>query len=278
MAGFDPRNPSGEPRRELPRTTHVEPAVSKVFDPRNPSGRTMEVPMKPRLVNDTPFTKDMVAKYNLFINYYIDANADRQKELVKCVIENAKNFDNIIVIADSQEVFDDIQSLLVDKMLQPVITGKRATYLDYFDLISVFNAPNNINVIANLDIVIPKDTLINCISYFNSTVKRVLALTRWDMKADGSVEFFNRADSQDVWMFNGPVEKGVDANFLLGHPGCDNALANRLEVAGYEVLNPSLSLKIYHQHLVNVHTYLNAKGEQKEIGIRPPYKILPPTN
>lgn len=273
---FDPRNPSGEPRRELPRTTHVEPAVSKVFDPRNPSGRTAEVPMKPRLVNDAPFSGK--AKYNLFVNYYIDANADRQKELVQCVIENVKNFDNVIVIADTQEDFNNIQSLIKDKMLQPVITGKRATYMDYFDLISVCNAPNNINVIANLDIVIPKETLEKSIPYFQTENKRVLALTRWDMKADGSVEFFNRADSQDVWMFNGPVEKGVDADFLLGHPGCDNALANRLEVAGYEVLNPSLSLKIYHQHLVNVHTYLNAKGEQKEIGIRPPYKILIPTS
>jgi hypothetical protein len=91
------------------------------------------------------------------------------------------------------------------------------------------------------------------------------------------VEFWNHADSQDVWIFNGPVEKGVDANFLLGHPGCDNALAYKLEFSGYEVLNPSLTLKTYHQHLVMVRNYLNQKGEQKEKGIPPPYKILVPT-
>ena len=111
---FDPRNPSGEKRTELPRITRTEPAVhSNVFDPRNPSGRTAEVPVKPRLVNDTPFIGVVEsAKYNLFINYYIDANADRQKEMVQCVIENAKNFDNIVVITDSQDSFDNIQSLV----------------------------------------------------------------------------------------------------------------------------------------------------------------------
>lgn len=272
---FDPRNPSGEPRIEIGRTHMAPPVVSKPFDPRNPSGEDRNaVVVKPRLANDTPFSGE--AKYNLFINYYIDKNIERQKELVKCVIENTKHFDNIFVIADF-ESFEDIQGL-VNFDLTPIITkGDRATYLDYFALLSVCNAPNNINVIANLDIVIPKETLVNCVPYFKTESKRVLALTRWDINADGSNTFFNRADSQDVWIFNGSVVDGVDANFGLGKPGCDNAVANRLEVIGYEVLNPSLSLKTYHQHLVMVRNYLNEKGEQKERGIAPPYKILVPS-
>ncbi len=274
---FDPRNPSGEPRIEIGRTHMAPPPVSKPFDPRNPSGedRNNPVVLKPRLVNDTPFSGE--AKYNLFINYYIDKNIERQKELVKCVIENAKNFDTIFVIADF-ESFEDIQGL-VNFELTPIITdGKRTTWLEYFDLISICNAPNNINIIANLDIVIPKETLANCIPYFKTESKRVLALTRWDINADGSNTFFNRADSQDVWIFNGAVEKGIDAPFGLGLPGTDNAIAHRLHVIGYEVLNPSLSLKTYHQHLVMVRNYLNEKGEQKERGIAPPYKILVPSN
>lgn len=280
---FDPRNPSGEPRVEIGRRTQPDPevaaVVANVFDPRNPSGenRSNPIVVKPRLVNDMVITAGMVMKHNLFINYYIDANAERQKELVKCVIENTKNFDNIIVIADF-ESFEDIQGL-VDFDLTAVITnGKRATYLEYFDLISLYNGPNNINVIANLDIVIPKETLVNCVPYFTGPEKSVLALTRWDIKPDGSLEFFNRWDSQDVWIFNGAVEKGIAADFGLGKPGCDNAIAHRLHVAGYSVLNPSLNLKTYHQHLVMVRNYLNEKGQQKERGIAPPYKCLTPTN
>lgn len=276
---FDPRNPSGEPRIEIGRITHTAPAVSKVFDPRNPSGEDRNNPVvaKPRLVNDMIITEGMEMKYNLFINYYIDANVERQKELVKCVVENAKNFDNIFVIADF-ESFEDIQGLVNFELTPIITTGKRATYTDYFDLASLCNAPNNINVIANLDIVIPKETLESCVAYFKSVNKRVLALTRYDINADGSSTFFNRPDSQDVWIFNGAVEKGVDADFGLGAPGCDNSIAYRLDFAGYEVLNPSLNLKTYHQHLIAVRNYLNEKGEQKERGIAPPYKILHPHN
>jgi len=275
---FDPRNPSGEPRIEIGRTTHVAPAVSKVFDPRNPSGedRSNPVVAKPRLVNDMIIEDGMQMKYNLFINYYIDKNIERQKELVKCVVENTKHFDNIFVIADFDS-FEDIQGL-VNFELTPVLTSKRATYLEYFDLTNLCNAPNNINVIANLDIVIPKETLEKSVAYFKTKEKSVLALTRWDIKADGSVEFFNRVDSQDVWIFNGAVEKGIDAPFSLGSPGCDNSIAYKLDIAGYAVLNPSLNLKTYHQHVVMVRNYLNEKGEQKERGIAPPYKVLQPTN
>jgi hypothetical protein len=35
----------------------------------------------------------------------------------------------------------------------------------------------------------------------------------------------------------------------MGMPGCDNALCYILDNAGYEVLNPSLDIKVIHLHL-----------------------------
>src|SRR5204862_5215377 len=64
---------------------------------------------------------------------------------------------------------------------------------------------------------------------------------------DGSDEAIRRgmATSQDVWAFEGPVKPVAFSDFALGKPGCDNRIAYELGQAGYEVLNPCLSIKTY---------------------------------
>ncbi len=71
-------------------------------------------------------------------------------------------------------------------------------------------------------------------------------MTRYDIK-DGEPVFFDRWDSQDSWWFKGAM-KNINAPFNLGHPGCDNSLAYLLKQAGYNVTNPSRTVKTYHLH------------------------------
>lgn len=270
----DPRNPSGEVRTPIRNRVKPVEAAAPAFSPNNNVPNPV-VPPKTVVVNTV---KKM--RHNLFVNYYIDKNKDRQEELNSCIIKNIDVFDSIIVVSSKKDA--DLLMSKVDKdkkaKVVKVECEVRPSFSDYFVLISVFNAKENLNVIANLDIIFEKEMLIAAEDYVKSEkTLNCLALTRWDIKPSGEAEFYNHADSQDVWIFQGDVDTIAEADFPLGKPGCDNKIAFLLEKAGYNVLNPSLTIKTFHKHLVEVRNYLNEKGEQFEPGIPPPYKILTPT-
>ena len=60
-----------------------------------------------------------------------------------------------------------------------------------------------------------------------------MALSRWDTADTIKPKLYNRNDSQDVWVFKGPVKPELKANFPLGVPRCDNKLHFELQEAGY---------------------------------------------
>jgi hypothetical protein len=253
----DPRNPSGEARIDNRCGAPVN--VVKV-EARDPKSLTSQI-KKPAAV------KNSEAKYNLFINYYLDKDSDRQGELNHCVSENLKNFDNVIVICTKDDYAKFPREHSRSK-ITPVFSEDRPTFKDYFDIIALFNTDNNMNVIANLDIVFPLDMLIKAESYFDSDKLRCLALTRHDM--------LDHVDSQDAWVFKGDVAKVDGAEFTLGLPGSDNRIAYLLHIAGYNVMNPSLTVSIIHHHAYSGHNYIDNDGKQKA-SVAPPYKLLTPT-
>ena len=156
---------------------------------------------------------------NLFVNYYTDKNAHRQKELDFCLKKNLDNKLLNVVVIDSQN---------------------RMTYTDYFKLIKKYSADQeDINIIANLDIFFDSSIeLINNIKH-----NTLFALTRWDYKLEtGESVFFDRKDSQDCWIFRGHVVD-VFGDIYLGHPGCDNRIAYEFTKSNWVVSNPSLSIK-----------------------------------
>ena len=214
---------------------------------------------------------------NLFINYYQDGNKERQKELDSCVLENLKVFDKIIVIAGKTDIkyLEELSPIFFKKII-PVITDERPSFDYFFDLMVCFSDMNNLNVIANLDIIIPKETLSKAAKYFTGGLK-CLALTRWNMTEGLNVEFYDNEKSQDSWFFNGEALVNIDVPFGLGVPGTDNAIAHILHEQGYEVLNPSLTLKTYHYHLTNIRNYEQEQGVNFPVHVPPPYKHLIPT-
>jgi hypothetical protein len=207
---------------------------------------------------------------NLLVNFYIDKNESRNLELETCFEENLNNqsIDKIIMFCE-QEDFDKASSKFNFSKVTSIITNKRPTYNDYF----VLTKEEDINIIANLDIIIPEETIYRAKTYLNN--QTCLALSRWDLINKTPIHF-NRSDSQDTWIFKGKVPCIKGADYSLGIAGCDNSIAYLLELNGYNVINPSKTLKTIHLHESNIRNYINNLGKVTQT-IPPPYKLLPPT-
>lgn len=187
---------------------------------------------------------------NLILNIYSEKNLSRNNEYLYCLNKNINNKDikRIIVLTTKE----DAQKIEENSKVIITILDKRPTYTDFFSVTKNFK--ESINIISNSDIIIPVKTTSKLNNYLTNN-KTCLALTRWDiLDLDKKVyKFFNRKDSQDSWFFLGEVS--LKADFTLGLPGCDGSIAYLLKKNGYNVLNPSLTLKTYHLHLSNVRNY-----------------------
>jgi hypothetical protein len=165
---------------------------------------------------------------NVAINYYTDKFPERQSEIDFCFQQNMKNENINLIIIHSQQ---------------------RLTYKYYFDTLNSITGVSDINIIANADIYFD-DTIKYCESLDFNTF---YALSRWDVVGSESFHFC-RPDSQDVWAWKGK-SKNIVCDYFLGMPGCDNRLAHEAKKAGYNVLNPSKTIKCYHFHNSNLRNY-----------------------
>jgi hypothetical protein len=157
---------------------------------------------------------------------------------------------------------------------------KMATYNDFFKEFEKY--PNDLNIIANKDIFFDENSLNDIILFFtnykNDLSKLCLALSRWEYSINGNSSHFNAKDSQDVWIFYGKVNYDSNSDVPLGVPGCDNRIAAELLYRyGYNVLNPSKSIKTYHYHPSGDSTrmYLNS-DYSRNCYVEGPYEHLTP--
>jgi hypothetical protein len=214
---------------------------------------------------------------NLILNVYSEKNSNRNNEFIYCLNKNISNQDIKRIIVLTTE--EDVQKIEKNDKIIQIILNKRPTYTDFFSITKNFK--ENINIISNSDIIIPPETTSKISDYLIDD-KICLALTRWDiLDLNNQVyKFFNRKDSQDSWFFLGEVN--LVADFTLGLPGCDGSIAYLLKKNGYNVLNPSLTLRTYHLHLSNIRNYnkisLFGSGSIFKNKIAPlPYMNIKPT-
>lgn len=204
---------------------------------------------------------------NLFINYYIDKDVNRQKELDFAVEKNIANefIKNIIVFCDREAVWKLLDFSYSTKLCFIVSAG-RPSFNNFFAKTQDFR--NDINIIANTDIYF--DETAQLIKDYDWKDNSCMALARWDLQPDGNLEHFNRQDSNDVWIFKGGVPEIAGADFTLGKPGCDNKILYLLNMKNYNIINPSLTIKTIHVHQSGIRNYTPADI------LPPPYHFVNP--
>lgn len=205
----------------------------------------------------------------LFTSFYHEPNETRLRELLFCIEKNihCRHIDHIYILNEGSNVstFAKSEKITIRNI------DKRPVYNDFFSWINEVSTANDINIIANTDIYF--DNGIEIVKYINLQ-NRCLALTRWDIKPDGTAKLFELFSSQDTWIFKGKI-KHVNGSFPLGIRACDSRIAYEIQKAGYKVKNPAYSIKTYHVHLSKFRTYEQTKKMRK---IPPPYKHLPHEN
>ena len=206
----------------------------------------------------------------LYTTSYNEKNLDRRSELEKAIRINS----NLLAISKII-VFNEGDSIayLAPGNIEEVFIDKRPTYQDFINYINFNSNPDDIHVIANTDIYFDKN--IEVLKHINLK-DTCLALSRWDTADTIKPKLYNHNDSQDVWVFKGPVKPELKANFPLGVPRCDNRLMYQLQEAGYEVLNPAFSIKSYHIH--KGQRALVYTEDDNVYKIPPPYRYKYPHN
>jgi len=200
--------------------------------------------------------------------YYDEKNIERRNEYDICIQKNidSKLFDEIIVLVEGAET----KLPKFAKNLVVLYQFERPTFRDLFTIINERTSPTDINCIQNSDIYFD-DSLLLVETQDMTNV--CWALSRWDVDGNGNSAHWVAIDSQDAFIFQGPIKQAAVDNsyFSPGIPGCDNRLCFILNEAGYDVINPSKSIKAYHLHNSNIRNY---DENNKVLG---EYLLLEPT-
>jgi hypothetical protein len=222
-------------------------------------------------------TSDLPEQLVLIQQYYKPPQAQRAKELVKCLKKNIENpfIDKIHLFVETKDV-----PIPADPFGKLIITYRkpRITYFDCIEYIKNKVGPGNIVVFANTDI------------YLDSTWQQIwsvemrdvfLALLRWEEEgADGisGPELFGpRSDSQDAWAIHSDSVLARQTwqkepfNIKFGTPGCDNAILVEFLRQKFKIVNPAMSLRTLHVHKSGIRNY-----DPKDIIDRPIYMHADP--
>jgi hypothetical protein len=201
----------------------------------------------------------------LFVSWYKDSNAARNKDFFICLHKNLENplIDFVHLVVDSSDI--------IEPPLHPKIIMEsckhRPQFNDFFSLMKPYSEA--VKIMANSDVYF--DNSLSYLKYLGDDTCYVL--TRWDVK-DGKPVFLNRAWSQDAWIFRSHLQK-ILGNFELGRLGCDGRIAYELAQAGYKVLNPSKTIKAFHLHSERKPGSLN--GHDPTLAIPQPRLRVTPT-
>jgi hypothetical protein len=218
-----------------------------------------------------------VDNINIFCQFFIHSNKERQAEILKCLKFNVKNeyITNIYLL--NERIYSEEELDISSNKIIQVDIKNRLNFKDVFDYINDQNI-QGYNVIINSDI------------FFDETIKRLFksdihlnkkmyALLRYEydeIDVNNSKLFGPRGDSQDTWIIHSNFSIGKKEsrvfNFAFGKPGCDNKMTYLMTILGYEVLNDPEYIKSYHLHNTNIRNYTNNDK------ILPPYEIVTPKN
>ena len=182
---------------------------------------------------------------NLLVNFFKSNNDERNQEYLFALDRNIDNeyIDTIFLFVEDMSHVEGIES----EKVKIVELDSRPTFQDIIDFGNK-ELKGQQCIISNTDIFMD-DTLSHVKD--NDISNLFLSLTRWDVKTDGTIEYYdveNKGWTQDTYIYESPIDI-KDANFFVGLPGQENRLAYLAYEAGLNVINPSLLLIIKHFHL-----------------------------
>lgn len=205
----------------------------------------------------------------LFSSQYPEANPIRAAELQTCLNTNLAihYIDEVVLLLEQACVAPPSHVKLRTRR-----NDARPTYNKFLRWAQeLLPSKSDLTIIANSDIYFDEN-----LAALAEALKpgQCAALSRWDIQPDGSATLFDRNDSQDAWVFKGPL-RDVLADFPVGTPRCDNRFLYELQRAGYQVINPAFSIRAYHLHAGQRAEY---QSEKREHFVDPPYAYLWPHN
>ena len=209
-------------------------------------------------------------KITLILQTYPEKNQDRLNELILCIVSNLqnKNVSSVINLCegDSDSYLPDI---IRDHNKYTCHKGyQRLTYKTAFEY-SNEHLGGEIVGLINTDIMLAEDFRLDDLQKV-LTERVVIANARHEINlSNGYIyldENFKRmfhANTQDAWFYKSPIHV-ENTDFELGLVGCDNAIAHRLQVAGYIVYNMPERFKIIHVDSLRGKNSDNYGGFHKE--------------
>lgn len=183
-----------------------------------------------------------------FTCWYNESNDARRAELLEALNRTlfCSNIDKVILLCEN------CKPPFTHEKLVSIALDERPTYSLFFKIMNDIGDFEDIVVMGNTDIYPSND-----ISKLQQLGRdQAFAFSRWDLESTSNeARLFNRKDSQDVWAFRHPIKINKDADFGLGIPGCDNRIAKVISEHGYELVNPSKSIRFFHLHETGVRNY-----------------------
>lgn len=215
---------------------------------------------------DKPISSSNTDKIYLITQYFIHNNKERHNEIQSCLKRNLELgvFDKIYLINERKYTKQELG--LNDNEMKNIKqhifgNGERMTYKHCFDLAKQYNLKGYL-CIANSDIFFDL-SIHNLHKSCLSNSKSIYAQLRFEYNGEKRLSkcklFGPRADSQDVWIIHTnhiPNKKLLnDTDFMLGKPGCDNAIAMKFYLFGYMIYNQPYDVKTYHFHKTQIRNY-----------------------
>lgn len=216
---------------------------------------------------------------NVFMQFFIHSNHERQSEFVTCLQKNVANPFITKIYLLNERIYSSLElGVDSDKIVQ-VCIDRRLKYANVFEFINQNNI-SGYNIFMNSDIFLDESVA----NLFQSGIhlrKQMYALLRYECldinNYQDSVLFGPREDSQDTWIIHSNFaiqNKELKVfQFQFGKPGCDNKIIYLMKILGYSILNDPLLIKTYHLHNIQIRDYNNTTDRVME-----PYALSYPAN
>lgn len=189
-------------------------------------------------------------KINFFTQFFIHSNSQRKEEMLHCLKENIKLFDNIYLLNERIYTQDEMELEEEEyQKISQIYVKDRLTYKIFLDYI-ISEKIQGYCILSNSDIFL-NDTVNNLKRSTLSLEKSIFSISRTEYQPkNGNTEKFMRRDSQDTWIIHSNF-LDIDTepfDIVLGKPGCDNRINLLFHQQGFKIYNPPYFIRIYHYH------------------------------